>query len=533
MGQPDNASSSPTPPPSGDIAPILVIGAGPHALALVLALLEEDASSEFTERDTIHMGFWRQKLGRKKNQKGPRNQSKHLPTSSSSSSSCLRRQIRVLDPSGTWCSTWNGNFATFGISHLRSPVNVHLDPLRPEGLRDYATSTNQLKSQVSEPPPSIRFSRRNRAFTTNTSMFSENDRQFLGCPSRELFAEFQEHLIHQYGIASMVEKAAAVAIEPLDTSASPLFKVTCAGGNVIVAKHVVVAIGTQNIPRIPAWAIPLWQQTPTNLIVHSSDAALHAVAYAKRMRHKRVLIVGGGLTSVHLAREVVSTWGAKHVTLVTRKPTLLVQPYDVPLEWISPLLRAKMLADFFDEDTLELKVQRIRDARRGGSVTRSALAQLHAVATPHNYHHRGNTVVTNVERIGACDDDTHLRVTLSDGSSAEEIVVDHIILATGSDIDVTKERLFDGMRHLGAPPVGGLPALDDELRWESDLNLFVMGGYAALQLGPTAGNLMGARSGANKLAELILEGVATKAAKTRHHHLRALCGKENLYDFLT
>ncbi|RHY33471.1 hypothetical protein DYB32_001628 [Aphanomyces invadans] len=517
---------------SADIAPILVIGAGPHALALVLTLLEEHASSEFTERDTIHMGFWTKKLGRKNTSSG-----KHEKPHAVAASASLRRQIRVLDPSGAWCSTWNHNFATFGISHLRSPVNVHLDPLRPEGLRDFATSTNQLASQVTEPPPSIRFNRRNRAFTTNTSLFSENDRPFFGCPSRELFADFHAYLIKLYGIHSMVEKAKAVSIEPLHFAChdSPHFKVTCADGNVIVAKHVVVAIGTQNIPRIPPWATSLRQHLDIQggMVVHSSDAVLHTLAFSNCLRKKHILVVGGGLTSVHLVRQVLTTWGADHATLVTRKPTLIVQPYDVPVEWMSPLMRAKMLADFFDEPTPQMKLTRIREARRGGSVTRSALAQLNAVTTPESYTHRGNTQVTNVERFVADGGGHRLRVTLTNGEASAERVVDHIILATGSDIDVSKEVLFDGVRDLGGIPVGGLPPIDNELRWAPNTNLFVMGGYAALQLGPTAGNLMGARAGANKLAELLLEGVATKASQTRHHHLRALCGKENLYDFLS
>ena len=48
----------------------------------------------------------------------------------------------------------------------------------------------------------------------------------------------------------------------------------------------------------------------------------------------------------------------------------------------------------------------------------------------------------------------------------------------------------------GLPVVDGLPALDEELRWGGE-NFAVLGALAALQLGPDAANLTGARRGAD------------------------------------
>lgn len=47
---------------------------------------------------------------------------------------------------------------------------------------------------------------------------------------------------------------------------------------------------------------------------------------------------------------------------------------------------------------------------------------------------------------------------------------------------------------------GGLPGLTDDLMWKDDVPLFVTGRLAALRLGPGAGNLAGARSGAERIA---------------------------------
>lgn len=46
----------------------------------------------------------------------------------------------------------------------------------------------------------------------------------------------------------------------------------------------------------------------------------------------------------------------------------------------------------------------------------------------------------------------------------------------------------------------GLPALTDDLMWREDVPLFLTGKFAALRLGPGAGNLEGARLGAERIA---------------------------------
>jgi len=47
----------------------------------------------------------------------------------------------------------------------------------------------------------------------------------------------------------------------------------------------------------------------------------------------------------------------------------------------------------------------------------------------------------------------------------------------------------------------GFPILDENLRWGNEGNVFIMGGYAGLELGPQAGNLFGAMVGALKIIE--------------------------------
>lgn len=48
--------------------------------------------------------------------------------------------------------------------------------------------------------------------------------------------------------------------------------------------------------------------------------------------------------------------------------------------------------------------------------------------------------------------------------------------------------------------IGGFPALTDDLMWKKNIPLFITGKLASLRLGPGAGNLEGARMGAERIA---------------------------------
>ena len=61
--------------------------------------------------------------------------------------------------------------------------------------------------------------------------------------------------------------------------------------------------------------------------------------------------------------------------------------------------------------------------------------------------------------------------------------------------------------------VNGLPVLDDHLRWPG-LELFITGGLAALQLGPAARNLHGARMAAARIVPAIAKPSLARSGAT-------------------
>ena len=50
------------------------------------------------------------------------------------------------------------------------------------------------------------------------------------------------------------------------------------------------------------------------------------------------------------------------------------------------------------------------------------------------------------------------------------------------------------------PLAAGLPQLQPDLAWAADVPLYVLGGFAQLQLGPDALNLAGSRAGSVRVA---------------------------------
>ena len=77
--------------------------------------------------------------------------------------------------------------------------------------------------------------------------------------------------------------------------------------------------------------------------------------------------------------------------------------------------------------------------------------------------------------------------------------IDRIWVATGSQLDARNHPLLTDV--LDAYPievVNGLPVVDEHLRWRG-CELFIMGGLAALRVGPVARNLSGARAASDRI----------------------------------
>ena len=80
-------------------------------------------------------------------------------------------------------------------------------------------------------------------------------------------------------------------------------------------------------------------------------------------------------------------------------------------------------------------------------------------------------------------------------------------------MDVTSDPLLQQM--MAQHPIDvhtGLPEIGPTLRWAKDVPLYVMGGMAALQLGPDAVNLAGGLRGAVRISSELKERLSSAAS---------------------
>jgi hypothetical protein len=162
---------------------------------------------------------------------------------------------------------------------------------------------------------------------------------------------------------------------------------------------------------------------------------------------------------------------------------------------------------FWQEDDPHVRLQMIRNARNGGSITPPYAKLLR------KYQEDGVLKVITCAEVTAaewCADASEWNLTLHTRRTSQSVVISdgditplkahHIISATGSSPS------FDSLHFLRSfldvhpqPSVGGLPLLDENLQL-AGWPLFFVGGYSALQVGPGAFNLEGMRAAADRVA---------------------------------
>jgi hypothetical protein len=396
-------------PASIDLA---IVGAGPHALTLVTHLLQKKKS--------------------------------------------LRGRFLVFDPSGTWMSRWNHQFAALEIPHLRSPAVHHPDP-DSFALRRFAES----RADELHPPYDL--------------------------PGTRLFQEFCQDVIRRWQLENCLYAAQVVQIKPLNHQRQPRFCLELSTGQTVIARRVVIANGG-GISHLPEWVSQIPMDYPSDRLLHSSQIDLRGL----QLQNERILIIGGGLTSGHLAVGAIQR-GAQ-VLLMSRR-TLYEKLFDADPGWLGP----KYLKDFWAEPDWYTRWHMIQQARNGGSMTPAMLTQLRRL------QRNGKIVFYEQCQVSrAIWSGDHWQVCC-DNSAVHECIqhqpINRIWCATGSQLDATKHPLLQDV--LNAYPtdiVNGLPIVDECLRWR-DCELFIMGGLAALRTGPTARNLSGARAVSDRIVD--------------------------------
>jgi hypothetical protein len=152
---------------------------------------------------------------------------------------------------------------------------------------------------------------------------------------------------------------------------------------------------------------------------------------------------------------------------------------------------------FWSADTDEERMSQIKSARGGGSITPRCDKIIKTHIKNGFVHQYTNTVVT----AQTFDPETKQWTITTDPLLGNLPKFDQVYFATGVQSDLGQLGYLETM--LNCHPielVEGLPVLTDDLQWNSVVPLFVTGKFAGLRLGPGAGNLEGARLGAERVA---------------------------------
>jgi hypothetical protein len=279
-------------------------------------------------------------------------------------------------------------------------------------------------------------------------------------------------------------------VERIDRSGGA-FRVRMEDGDTMRARRVIVAAGIAAFARKPAVVRDLGPEQASHVSEHGDLSSF---------RGRRVMVVGGGQSALESAA-LLHEAGAE-VQVVVRAPRI----YWLHGDTVRSTLGALQRLAYTREDVGPPGINRLVSAPRllraipeplRGWISRRAIRpagsqwlrpRLRDVPV------RAGRSVARATRDGGA-----VRVTLDDGSRC---TTDHLLLATGYQVDATRypflaPDLLRGLRH-----VGGYPVLSDGME-SSIAGLHFLGAPAALSFGPLMRFVSGSHYAATRLARAI------------------------------
>lgn len=246
-----------------------------------------------------------------------------------------------------------------------------------------------------------------------------------------------------------------------------------------------------------------------------------------------VLIIGGGLTSAQLAVLALQK-GVTKIWHLMRGP-LRVKHFDVDLSWMGKYKNAEQ-ARFWSADSDLERLDIIKEARGGGSLTPLFHKKLKKCIASGNLKLHTYTTLVDAEMKEI--DGSRLWAIKTEPPIAGVPLFDYIYFATGIQTDFACLPYLQTM--LQKYPIhghGGFPCINEDLMWKDDVPLFLAGRLGALQLGPAAPNIGGAKIAAERVAWAIEDTIKLDALQEGHERdtnglVNYLSGHGNMYSIL-
>jgi hypothetical protein len=227
---------------------------------------------------------------------------------------------------------------------------------------------------------------------------------------------------------------------------------------------------------------------------------------------KNILVVGGGLTAVQVAQLALKHGSSdRKVVLCSRRP-IVEKHLDIGLGWVDRRQAQRLQFDFYHQPVQD-RVDTLKEARGGGSVPPYYLRQVESLETQGRLQRLvGNPNLIYLEDLVTGQRPELQRQECQCCRQGSPLVIgigsiihrfDGVLVACGVQPDCNKNPVFKNLLHTfdSSKQFNGLPMVSEDLEWFP--NIFVVGGMAGLNLGPDAGNLMGARRGATIIANAL------------------------------
>ena len=358
-------------------------------------------------------------------------------------------RLRVVDPHAEPLARFRQCAAATGLDYLRSSVVHHIDG-DPMSLR--------------------RFAERRGRRSDLQGVYQK--------PSIALFDDHCDAVVERYGLHSAWVQGEGRSI---DRAAGGALRVETGSGD-LVARRVVLAVGSADQPLMPAWAEALRAAgAPVRHVFERGFRLDEALAWAWP------IVLGGGLSAFQLA-----LWLAERrpgaVALLARHPAR-IHEFDADSRWMGPL-GCREFARLPAGDERRGVIAR---ERRRGSVPAEIARQLERRVADGSLAWRLGDVSTATVAAG------DIELELEDGGRVRG---DGVLLATGFDPRRPGGGLLDEtITRLGLECAAcGYPVVDASLRWGP--GLYVTGPLAELEIGPVARNILGARMAGERLARV-------------------------------
>jgi len=352
--------------------------------------------------------------------------------------------IRILDPHETLLASWSRRTSNTGMRYLRSPRIHHLD-LAPQALEQFALE---------------------RALGPETWIAPYYR------PSYALFQQHSQHIIDAYRLDWLHIQEKALTLHRIRGG----WQVETGTGH-LKARNVVLAMGRQMLN------IPHWIENPADIPLQ------HILSMSFDRQHipsgATVVVVGAGISAGQITLDLM-----KHhsITLISRQP-LRQHDFDSSPCWLGP---SCMTA--FAEADYERRRWMIGEARQPGTLSRDVYKTFQrAIEEGWIRFYHGAVTRCHVAPNGL------IVMQIQDGT---QLVADYMILATGfKPVPPLQTWLNDTILRYELPIAKcGYPVLDRSLRWAD--GLYAMGPLAELEIGPSAANIVGARTAAERLRQV-------------------------------